>query len=41
MSRTEEKFKKAGVELVVFDKVRLNPLKETVMEGAAFTKKMA
>lgn len=39
LSRTEEEFKKAEVELVVFDKVRLNSLKETVMECAAFTKK--
>lgn len=38
LSRTEEQLKKTGVESVVFDKVQPNPLKATVMEGAAFAK---
>lgn len=35
LSRTEEQFKLAGVETVVFDKVQANPLKSAVMSGAA------
>ncbi|HOO32082.1 MAG TPA: iron-containing alcohol dehydrogenase [Thermotogota bacterium] len=33
--RTEEQLKKAGVEYAVYDKIQANPLKDTVMEGAA------
>ena len=36
--RTEEQLRLAGVESVVFDKVQPNPVKETVMEGAAFAR---
>ena len=35
LDRTEEKLKKAGVDFAVFDKVQANPLRSTVMEGAA------
>lgn len=38
LNRTEEQLAKAGVEYVVFDKVMENPLKDMVMEGAAFAK---
>ncbi len=38
LARTEEQLRLAGVETVVFDKVQPNPLKDTVMEGAAFAK---
>ena len=31
--------KQAGIEAVVFDRVEANPLKSTVMAGAAFAKK--
>lgn len=33
--KTEEQLKAAGVESVIFDKIMANPLKSTVMEGAA------
>lgn len=36
--RTMEQLKKAGTEAVVFDKIMENPLKDVVMEGAAFAK---
>lgn len=35
LSKTEEQLKMAGIESVVFDKIMANPLKSTVMEGAA------
>lgn len=35
LTRTEEQLKLAGVEFVLFDKIHANPLKTTVMEGAA------
>lgn len=35
LERTLEQLRLAGVEAAVFDKVQANPLKETVMEGAA------
>lgn len=38
LSRTEEQLAHAGVTTSVFDKIQPNPLKETVMEGAAFVK---
>jgi alcohol dehydrogenase len=38
LTRTEEQLQLAGVESVVFDKVEANPLKSTVMAGAAFAK---
>lgn len=38
LDRVEEQLKLAGVETVVFDKVESNPLKSTVMAGAAFAK---
>ncbi len=38
LSRTEEQLAQAGVATSVFDKIQPNPLKETVMEGAAFVK---
>lgn len=38
LSRTEEQLAQAGVTTSVFDKIQPNPLKETVMEGAAFVK---
>lgn len=38
LARTEEQLRLAGVESVVFDKVQPNPVKDTVMEGAAFAK---
>lgn len=38
LSRTEEQMRLAGVETVVFDKVQANPLKSTVMAGAAFAR---
>jgi alcohol dehydrogenase len=38
LARTEEQLQLAGVESVVFDKVEANPLKSTVMAGAAFAK---
>ena len=38
LARTEEQLRLAGVESVVFDKVQPNPVKDTVMEGAAFAR---
>ncbi len=38
LSRTEDELKKAGIGSAVFDKVEPNPVKNTVMEGAAFAK---
>ena len=38
LSRTEEQLAQAGIATSVFDKIQPNPLKETVMEGAAFVK---
>ena len=35
LDRTEEQLKKAGADFAVFDKVQANPLRSTVMEGAA------
>lgn len=35
LAKTEEQLKLAGVEFVLFDKIQANPLKTTVMEGAA------
>jgi alcohol dehydrogenase len=39
LAKTEEQLKMAGVETVVFDKIMANPLKSTVMEGAACARK--
>jgi alcohol dehydrogenase len=39
LARTEEQLRLAGVKTIVFDKVRANPLKSTVMEGASFARK--
>ncbi len=38
LSRTEQELTLAGVDYVVFDKIMANPLKDTVMEGAAFAR---
>jgi alcohol dehydrogenase len=38
LARTEDQLKQAGVNTAVFDKVEANPLKSTVMTGAAFAK---
>lgn len=38
LSRTEEQLAQAGVTTSIFDKIQPNPLKKTVMEGAAFVK---
>lgn len=38
LARTEEQLKLAGIEYVVFDQVEANPLKSTIMKGAAFVK---
>ena len=38
LSRTEEQLAQAGLATSVFDKIQPNPLKETVMDGAAFVK---
>ncbi len=38
LARTEEQLRLAGVESVVFDKVQPNPIKDNVMEGAAFAR---
>src|SRR5699024_11014756 len=35
LSRTQEELEKAGIPFVVFNKIMANPLKSTVMEGAA------
>lgn len=39
LARTLEQLKKAEAEVVLFDKIQANPLKSTIMEGAAFAKK--
>lgn len=39
LARTEEQLKKAGVTTMVFDRIEANPLKSTVMTGAAFARK--
>ena len=38
LERTLDQLKKAGVETAVFDRIMENPVKEVVMEGAAFEK---
>lgn len=38
LARTEEQLKLAGVESVLFDQVEPNPLKSSVMDGAAFAR---
>jgi alcohol dehydrogenase len=38
LARTEEQLKLAEVEYVIFDKIEANPLKSTIMKGAAFVK---
>lgn len=38
LDRTLEQLKRAGVETAVFDKIMENPIKEVVMEGAAFAR---
>ncbi|MDO4270373.1 MAG: iron-containing alcohol dehydrogenase [Eubacteriales bacterium] len=38
LARTEEQLRMAGVEVEVFSGVRANPLKSTVMDGAAFAR---
>lgn len=35
LAKTEEQLKQAGVETVLFDQIMANPLKSTIMEGAA------
>ena len=39
LAKTEEQIKQAGVETVVFDQIMANPLKSTVMDGAAYARK--
>lgn len=38
LDRTLEQLSRADVEAVVFDKIMENPVKEVIMEGAAFAK---
>ena len=38
LDRTLEQLKRAGVETAVFDKIMENPIKEVIMEGAAFAR---
>ncbi len=38
LDRTLEQLKKAGVKTVLFDKIMENPIKEVIMEGAAFAR---
>lgn len=38
LAKTEKELELAGVETVLFDRIMANPLKQTVMEGAAFAK---
>lgn len=38
LEKTEKELELAGVETVLFDRIMANPLKQTVMEGAAFAK---
>lgn len=39
LGRTLEQLEKAGVETALFDKIMENPVKEVIMEGAAFARK--
>lgn len=39
LERTEIELELAGVETVLFDKIMANPLKSTIMEGAAYAKR--
>lgn len=39
LDRTLEQLKRASVETVIFDKIMENPIKEIIMEGAAFARK--
>ena len=39
LERTEKELELAGVETVLFDKIMANPLKSTIMEGAAYAKR--
>lgn len=39
LDKTEEQLKQAGIQTVVFDRIMANPLKSTVMEGAACARK--
>jgi alcohol dehydrogenase len=41
LDRTEDQLRLAKLETAVFDKIQANPLKSTVMEGAAFARKEA
>lgn len=41
LARCEAQLKLAGVDYVIFDKVEANPLKNTVMAGAAFAREQA
>lgn len=38
LAKAEEQLKQTGVETVLFDKIMANPLKSTVMEGAAYAR---
>ena len=38
LSRTQEELEKAGIQFVVFNKIMANPLKSTVMDGAAYAR---
>ena len=38
LERTEEQLRMAGIEYAVFDRIQPNPLKSTVMKGAAFAR---
>lgn len=38
LAQAEEQLKKAGIKYVLFDKIESNPLKSTVMDGAAFAR---
>ena len=38
LDRTTEQLKKAGADYALFDKIMENPIKEVIMEGAAFAK---
>ena len=38
LDKVKEQLAKAGVEYAVFDKIMENPLKEIIMEGAAFAR---
>lgn len=39
LGRVKEQLAEAGVEYAVFDKIMENPIKEVVMEGAAFSRR--